>query len=803
MKEEIMKRGMFAGPMSPETMNSGIMAGFSDAGDMEGEDGEEEEGPENGESEDMGEEMSPMARTPQNPEILMNTLRGDMRSVDARYMELAQMVGQEAADQTPPEVLAMLMGQMGQQAGIGALPQAEAMQPPPMPGEAPMGAGAPQMPPPGMEGMPPFPQGGAEEAPPTPDGMPPQMAAVGGLMSAGQRLAQYGARGAEAVGRGATAANQYLGNLLMSAQPTMQRMVGPDGRPLTVQGRETLLQSPAGLITQGAGTRLAPYTSMGPLTTPTLTQGIGTAFAQGAERFPRAAEALRTLFPVAAITAGYAQSMGKGLSPPPPPADAAEQERMQGLLSQIPTEGYPTAPMRPGEPPRPPPISGTPRPDEVDRRIASGSVPTLAPAVEVSAETPAAAPATDTESFIKKALTEKSKIERIKEAQKEYAPLFKELIGDDTESTKTNALLLLAEAGFKLAGSTKPTFAMALGEAAGGIPRGFAALMAQAKDREVKINTATLQQAITDIEGQDKAAQAFKMAVLKGDYDLLKERAKQGGVVIEDGGAGARLSKTKGGSFLGVSIDPNDPTVKSAVSSRFTLRDTDNPFVENRGTAPTSVETDKAERIKLTSTLRSLDNSLSTLDNLKGTYTGAYSPGTWFTDKVNNLIVPVSGGLVRPDVNVADAASRINTGLNSILKNIASANDSGRVAVQEQEWVRENAKGISNPTGFFQNKELAAKGFASTEAMLRNARQQVLTQLGYEGNDFVMQTPNTGTQSDPFTISADPADQQRMFTFLGSTIGKLQDPKATVYLKMPDGRVDAFNPTQLRGLLPK
>jgi len=354
-----------------------------------------------------------------------------------------------------------------------------------------------------------------------------------------------------------------------------------------------------------------------------------------------------------------------------------------------------------------------------------------------------------------------------------------------------------------LAGSTKPTFAMALGEAAGGIPRGFAALMAQAKDRDVKINTATLQQAITDVDAQDKYAQALKMAVLKGDFDLLKEQAKKGGVVIEDGGAGARLSKTKGGSFLGVSIDPNDPTVKSAVSSRFTLRDTDNPFVENRGAAPTSVETDKAERIKLTSTLRALDNSLSTLDNLKGKYTGAYSFGTWFTDKVNNLIVPVSGGFIRPDVDVADTATQINTGLNSILKNIASANDSGRVAVQEQEWVRENAKGISNPTGFCENKDLAAKGFASTETTLRNARQQVLTQLGYEGNDYAMRTPSTGTQNDPFTISADPADQKRMFTFLGSTIGKLQDPKATVYLRMPDGRVDAFNPTQLRGLLPK
>jgi hypothetical protein len=771
---------------------------------MEGEDGEEE-GPEYGESEDMGdEEMSPMARTPQNPEILMNNLRGDMRSVDARYMELAQMVGQEAADQTPPEVLAMLMGQMGQQAGIGALPQGEAMQPPPMPGEAPMGAaqmppagGAPQMPPAGMEGMPPFPQGGAEEAPPTPDGMPPQMAAIGGLMSAGQRLAQYGTRGAEAVGRGATAANQYLGNMLMSAQPTMQRMLGPDGRPLTVQGRETLLQSPAGLITQGAGTRLAPYSSMGPLTTPTLTQGIGTAFAQGAERFPRAAEALKTMFPVAGLAAGVVQSMGN--EPPVPPAEAAEQERVQSLLSQIPTEGYPAAPMRPGEPPRTAAQAPAPAATAAEPAVVAAPEETVADVVAPAA----ARPAVDTAAFIKTALKEKTKAERIKEGAAELTPMFQELLGEDKESAKTNALLLLAEAGFKLAGSTKPTFAMAVGEAFAGVPRGFAAIASQAKDRDIKIKTAALQQAMTDVSEQDKYAQALKLAVLKGDYDLLKEQAKKGGTIIKDGGAGRRISETKDGSFLGVSIDPNDPTVKSAISSRFTLRDTDNPFVENRGQAPTTVETNSGELIKLTSTLRALDNSLSTLDNLKGAYTGAYGPGTWFTDKVNNLIVPVSGGLVRPDVNVADTATRINTGLNSILKNIASANDSGRVAVQEQEWVRENAKGISNPTGFFQNKELAAKGFASTETMLRNARQQVLTQLGYEGNDYVMQTPNTGTQSDPFTISADPADQKRMFTFLGSTIGKLQDPKATVYLKMPDGRVDAFNPTQLRGLLPK
>jgi hypothetical protein len=66
MKNEILERAMFAMPLSKDARNSGIMAGF------------EEEMPEDTEDEGM-EEMPPMARTPQNPEILMNTLRGDMR----------------------------------------------------------------------------------------------------------------------------------------------------------------------------------------------------------------------------------------------------------------------------------------------------------------------------------------------------------------------------------------------------------------------------------------------------------------------------------------------------------------------------------------------------------------------------------------------------------------------------------------------------------------------------------------------------------------------------------------------------
>jgi len=54
MKEEILKRAMFAMPLSKDSKNTGIMAGFEDEmDDME-----------------MQDEMLPMERSPQNPENL-------------------------------------------------------------------------------------------------------------------------------------------------------------------------------------------------------------------------------------------------------------------------------------------------------------------------------------------------------------------------------------------------------------------------------------------------------------------------------------------------------------------------------------------------------------------------------------------------------------------------------------------------------------------------------------------------------------------------------------------------------------
>ena len=843
MKEEILKRAMFAMPLSKEARNSGILDGFEDEmGDYE-------------DDSDM-EGLQPMARTPQNPEILMNNLRGDVRSVDARYMELAQMVGEEAAMETPPEVLAMLQPQLAapQQGGIGGLPQTASLTPPPMGGGAPMGGpggapaapmqppmgGAPGQPPMGMPPMGgpqgPFPQGGAE-APPTPDGVPPLRAQAGMYVT---RAAQLGQSGLQAI-------NQALGRATMSPQFGISRLTGPGGFPLTVQGREALIRDPrTGQILEGAGTRLAPYTSLSGLQSPTLTEGIRLGAQQFARDNPVASAGL---LGATGLGTAFGVSPGGGAGSDygsqqffKDRADFREliKDAQAGQLPPLIPKGtpgldIPVAPaaqsypvpdipgsraasmlekLEPGQPRpgMPPPVAGGPRSTGIGGATAEqmmneymraaedrGFVPTpeqLAMAQEEARPTEQGPLVTPTAPK-----APPSRADRIRGEFKELAPLYRELLGEDKDAAKTQAMLLLADAGFRLAGSRAPTTAMALAEAFSGLPAGLSRLAAQASERGAKINTAALSQAINNVEAQDKEAAALRLAVLKGDYDLLKEQAKnRPSVVIKDGGAGLRTTETKEGSLLGMSIDPNDPTVRTAVTSRFTLKPTDNPFVESTGQAPSSVETDKGERVKLTSTLRSLDNSLKTLENLKGTYAQLYSPGTWFQDKVNNLLVPVSGGLIKPDVNQAEASTRVQVALNSIMKNIASANDGGRVAVQEQEWVRQTAEGIADPTAFFSNKEIAASQFNSLETILRNARQSVLTQLGYENNDYVMRTPNTGTQSDPFVIPENPETRNRMYSFLGSTIGKLQDPRATVYLRMPNGSVQPFNPVQLRSL---
>lgn len=780
MEDEVLKRPMFNKSMTKAARNSGIMAGFEDEDMMEDMQPQEPE-----------EQMSPMARTPQNPEILMNTLRGDMRSVDARVQELAQMVGEQAAMETPPEVLALLQAQLGQQqqapaaqGGIGALPQSpgmppQGMMPPEMAGMPPQGAGM-QAP----EGAPPFPQGasapqqfrhGGSVEPATPDGMPPAHYALAGMVNPLTRLATMGADKAAMLGQ---EANIIGGRLASQGFPQqfpaiIENLRGPGGKFIADQA----------------------------LKYPTLTQHLSNVGTKMAEQYPRAASALSAVTqPVVAGAATLAGSIPiiRDMMPSEP-LSPEEEQRRNYLISQIPTTGE---------------LTNTVTPAADTTAPASGSKKEVIPAPAAVAE---GTGEKSTDEFIKDqaakpsgaamvapaASSATSDIDSIRNKYKEYGPLFKEILGDDQDSMRANAMLLLADAGFKYA-SKRPTpgstAVSIFSEAFGDLPKGMAALASQAQDRKIKINTAALQQAVTDVTTAKKEAADIRKILLKGDYELMKVQADKAGAKLEDGGAGLVIATSPKTGFLGMSIDPKNPTVQTAVNSPYTLNDA-NPFVEYRGKAPTSVETDKAERVKLTTSMRGVDDALKQLDNVRGQYSQLYSPGTWVTDKVNNLFVPISGGLIRPDLDQAAAATQIKTSLNSITKRIAAANDGGRVAVQEQEWSREMLNGLTEPEKFFANKEIAAKQFVTMEAQLRNARQQLLTQLGYEEGDYVMRTPNTGTKNDPFVIPTDPKAQTQMFNFLGSTIGKTQDPRATVYLKLPNGTTQAFNPGQLQGLI--
>lgn len=847
MNPKIMSRPMFSGPKQ-DVNNVGIMQGFAE------DDGEE-----------MGmepeQEAAPSDRSPNDPEVLMNNLRGDYRSVDARYMELAQMVGEDAASQTPPEVLAMLQMQMAAPAGgIGDLQGAPGMPPaaPEMPAAAGGIGGLPQAPqapmpqapmpqpqqamPPGMAGAGPFPQGGAEQAPPTPDGLPPAHAVIGGLMTQAARFVPYlaemggqAAMGARMYGQQlATAArpyfeagNQALGRMTMTPQSTVGRMLGSDGLPVAVQGREALIRGPGGELMMGQGSKFIsnPQTVTG-IRSPSLTEGLNMGAREMLQRYLPAGSAGRASIGASAagIPLAGAAVIGSGSGERGVQPDSAAMQALDRINAQY-VEQQKSPQMREVDrlnaistaraeaernparavppPPAMPPVAGP--------AVAAPAADTPITSEEgaTAVVTPGATqaePAVTTDrlrTLLAPASTPADRISRIKTARDEYAPLFQELLGDTKKDTEINALLLLADAGLKLTRSTGRTPLQQIAEGASGLPAGFAALASQNRELEMKARQGALQQGITDVTEQDKAQRALQMEVLKGDYRVILEQVKRGGGKVEDAGLGGRITVNPQGSFVGFGIDDKDPAVKTAIESRYTLRPTNNPFVTDRGAAPTTIETNKDERIKLGNTLRALDNSLSTLENIKGEYANVYSPGTWVQDKVNNLFVPLlpEGMVPKSGVDLVASKTRINTGLSSILRSIATANDSGRVAVQEQEWARQTAAEVSNPTAFFQDPQLAAKQFVSMEAMLRNARQNVLTQLGFEKNDYVMNTPNTGTRSDPFVIPADPKAQEPMMRFLASTIGKVQNEKATVHIQLPNGTVQAFNPSALRGLV--
>jgi hypothetical protein len=668
MKDQVLKRKMFSAPMGKGVNNVGIMAGFEDDDEMD--------------DEESSQELS--RRTPQSPEILMNNLRGDIRSVDARYEELAQMVGEEAAMETPPEVLAMLQGQMAQQQGIGALPQAP--QQPPMPPQQPpmppqqmppeMMGGQPPMPPEMMGGQPPMPPEMMAQAPMPMDQGPmptPQGFADGGIVrlqgGGDPQVARLLQR--FPMNQGTPSPFDFSGVNWRNFQ------AAPRGTPFEVTGLAPGAGSGASFLSRLANTggRALGYL------------GLAGSLSEGAVR-PAANALMNTFGPLpiggGAMTGprGFTPSQLKAFGLPPSSAD-------QALTRQLTETAYNTQ----GLPMTPTPLvtgsgtfdvpmfsekerlskAGIPLPTSTPQQPAAPSAqllpePTPEEAVAAAeAEQPAApSEAAKTTDLVK------SFAERVKAEKENLAPMFKELMAGDKNAQEVQALMLLADAGMKLArGSGRPgtSFASELAFAAEGIPAGMAKLAAQKAERETAVNTAALTAAINRIESQDKSVKEIQLKELELLKDQYKLQLQLGKVNEIDMGAGATRVTNVMGRTIGTYIDPD--VIRSFTENKNTVNPNTNPFARvESGGAPLLVK-DKTSRERLASDIAQIDSTLAQLDNITPLLEKAYGPGSFLSKLREGVFVPLGVSSKPKDTQALSQAQQNYAALRSAMARLA------------------------------------------------------------------------------------------------------------------------------------
>jgi hypothetical protein len=537
---------------------------------------------------------------------------------------------------------------------------------------------------------------------------------------------------------------------------------------------------------------------MGPLMSPTFTEGLKTGLQSAAREYPRVAETLSRISPGLGMLAAVPFMDGASNKDMTPEQQASYDANM-AQLSAIDKMPSPSRTAQAAPPPSAPfkNIATTEAEQAAidDRQLAAADkvdADPLGTFIEQKLKL-------FNEREAKGAVKAKTRAERTKEEYGQMAPLFQEILGSDKEDMKTNALLMLADAGFKLASSRQPTFAMAVGEAASGLPKGLMALNAQAKDRDLKIKTAALSQAFSTVQEEDKYIQQLTVdnnkALNKAKELILKKDLEGGEVIKKDGGGGRFTLEDKKGNYLGMELNENSPTVKAVRQSRFNLNAATNPYVTERGPAPTMV-VDKEALPDVLKGIQRIDRSVSAIDSILDDVLSIYGPSSFFKDAYNKLIVPVTP--LNASLETADKKARVDKVLSNLSKQLASeGGGGGRDSVQTQQWARDILPTLS--AKFFSDPEVMLQEFQSLRTSLLNDRHVYITEAGYDGTERVMRPPALGTKNSPFVISSDPAEANRMYNFLGRTVGTISTPNAIVHIRKPDGQVIAVNPATLRG----
>ena len=486
MKKPVMQRSMFVA-VAPKSESKGILSGFDE--EMDNENYED--------------------RSPENLEIIANNLRGDMRSMDERYLELAQMVG-ESAFETPEEVVALMQSQMGQQGtpptGQAPAPSAggvAALGAPPMP-SAPQGimqgiaepGMEQQMPQPGMEQPMQMAQGGMVYrqlgSPPTGEvarTIDPELFRQGTTRNPGIL-----SRMAGGFGNVTSALDDRVTNFLRNQVQT----TGPvtrSGNPIPFVDKSGRFYQPVGGTNPNMPSRGFPSASA-----PSLSRMAG-----------------RFLGPVGFAGGFLTNELVKS---------DANKGQLYGSTFGLET-GETTANLVGGEPvfaPEPSSLPAFGKTGDVERDI--GELPIagktgdperdVGPEIKPSGPVPPPAPPAPSPGKTKEDLKPPSPKD-FRERVREKMDIYSEFLGGDPEARKAQALFLLAEAALNVAGATGRSTAERLAKGLKGLPAGMAAIGAETEKDKKSIAAAAISSVEQEYADARKAAAAVaKAAAGKG-----------------------------------------------------------------------------------------------------------------------------------------------------------------------------------------------------------------------------------------------------------------------------------------------
>jgi hypothetical protein len=565
MKKPVMRREMFIA-MAPKSGSKGIMSGFDD--EMEIEDYED--------------------RTPENLEIIANNLRGDIRSMDERYLELAQMVG-ESAFETPEEVVALMQSQMGQQQP----PQGPAPAPAQQPGgiAALGGATAPQAPQGIMQGVAgPTDQGPMEQ---------PMQMAQGGIV---HRQLGSPPTGEVAPGRRALGFMRFMEPGSIPDPRTMD----PRSMPIPkVQVQQTPLMAPS-----YAGNAIR-YGDMSPQAAQFLQSGAarpGTL----PQQIPLATRLSTNVYEAMRNAPGFAREVGRTMMSTPQGRAAAVIGT--GVTAALPFLGgreqapsdQPAVSEVPGVDaqgrytpvPLPTPVRG--KTGDVERDIGEppmrgkSGIPGVDVGVEdmVTSTTPAPVPTTTVPAPTpsKKEEVAAPKARGFKERVQDKIDIYKDVLGDDKNMRQAQALFLLAEAALNVAGASGRSTAERLAKGLKGLPAGMGALGAEQAKQDLSVRAAAVSSVEQEMAAESKQATQLmlKMADLNAknaDINTMAQYLVDSANFSPDKAVQvAKLSKAGG-------IKPNEAGemvdfTGRVISSPYRLTDGDVGFLPADGSMP-------------------------------------------------------------------------------------------------------------------------------------------------------------------------------------------------------------------------